>query len=81
MVDFYCAEVKLAIELDGDSHFLPSAQAYDEERLRFIEAHGVRVIRFLNADVMHNLDGVLLALDAYIDRFVPPPHNNKQAPS
>ncbi len=59
MLDFYSPEVKLAIELDGDSHFQPGAREYDARRQDFIESFGIHVVRVLNCDVYENLDGVL----------------------
>lgn len=57
IVDFAANDPKLVIEIDGDSH---SAQAqYDAARTRFLEQHGYAVLRFTNADVMTNMDGVL----------------------
>ena len=59
VLDFYCPECKLAIELDGTSHDNENTQEYDDERTKFLNALGVKVIRFRNIDVKENLDGVL----------------------
>jgi very-short-patch-repair endonuclease/DNA modification methylase len=59
VVDFYCHEARLAIELDGGEHNEPAARARDEERTRFLEARGIRVLRFWNNEVFNNLEGVL----------------------
>ena len=59
IVDFYCAELKLAIEIDGDSHGNDDAQRRDEKRSAFISLKGVRIIRFWNADIHERLEGVL----------------------
>jgi very-short-patch-repair endonuclease len=61
-IDFYSAEIKLAIELDGDSHFQEGARQYDQERQKFIESFGIKIVRFLNSDIYENLDGVLEAI-------------------
>lgn len=58
IVDFYCASRQLAIEVDGDTHFTAEAIAYDEERTKFLEGMGIRVIRYTNDEVMHNAEGV-----------------------
>jgi very-short-patch-repair endonuclease len=58
-IDFYCPAAKLAIELDGDSHFYPAAQHHDEQRQRYVESFGIRCLRFTNSEVYENLDGVL----------------------
>ncbi len=62
VVDFYCPALRLAIELDGDSHFADGAAKHDEVRRCCIESYGIRIVRFLNTDVYENLDGVLEAL-------------------
>lgn len=59
VVDFYCPEKKLVIEVDGDSHFTPEAIAYDKERTRYIQSVGIDVLRVTNAQVMQELDAVL----------------------
>ena len=62
VVDFFCPALHLAIELDGDSHFVDGAARSDERRRRYIESYGIRIVRFLNTDVYDNLDGVLETL-------------------
>jgi len=62
IVDFYCAELKLAIEVDGESHFRERARVDDEHRQASIEHHGVKFLRFANPDVYKNLRGVLEAI-------------------
>jgi very-short-patch-repair endonuclease len=61
-VDFYCVQAKLAIELDGDTHFTSEAKQYDAQRQRYIGAFGIRFLRFANAEVYDNLDGVVEAI-------------------
>lgn len=56
--DFYSPELKLAIELDGETHFVPGAKRADRQRQNVIESHGIRVLRFLNSEIYDNLDGV-----------------------
>ena len=56
IVDFYCAELMLAIEIDGESH--ASQMEYDSERTRRLSSLGVTVIRYGNSDIMNNLSGV-----------------------
>jgi len=55
--DFACHALRLAIEIDGDTHGSDMAQAHDAARTRFIEAEGYRVLRFTNDDV-HKAEGV-----------------------
>lgn len=56
IVDFYCAELLLAIEIDGDSH--AEQKDYDELRTLRLNEYGIRVIRYTNHEVMSNLEGV-----------------------
>ena len=56
VADFACRSLRLVIELDGGQH---ADNLDDIERTRLIEAHGFRVIRFWNNDVLGNTDGVL----------------------
>jgi|ERR687886_3075563 very-short-patch-repair endonuclease len=59
VLDFYSPEIKLAIEIDGESHFQEGVAQYDEERQVFIESAGIKFLRFTNKDVYENLNGVL----------------------
>jgi very-short-patch-repair endonuclease len=54
--DFACLEAKLIVELDGGQHV--EAAGYDENRTRFIEAQGYRVLRFWNNEVLTQTDAV-----------------------
>jgi len=58
ILDFYCPSEKLAVELDGDSHFTDEAIEYDRERTAYLNALNIKVIRFLNTDVYNNLNVV-----------------------
>ena len=62
IVDFYCVEARLVVELDGAVHDAPSAQAYDAERTRHLNGLGIRVVRFPNDAVWQDLRGVLAAI-------------------
>ena len=57
ITDFYCAERKLVIEIDGDTH--AEQRRYDASRTAWLEKQGIRVIRFNNRDVLNNLPNVL----------------------
>ena len=58
VVDFYCAQLKLAIEIDGESHFANEAQKLDQIRQQILEKHGIKFLRFTNEDVTRNVAGV-----------------------
>lgn len=59
VVDFYCPELKLVIEIDGDSHFEPGAQVADMDRERYLHGFKMRVLRFSNQDVEYNIGDVM----------------------
>ena len=59
VIDFYCPSEKLAIELDGEVHFVDRPGLKDRTRREFIEAKGIRVIRFENKKVFEETDWVL----------------------
>jgi very-short-patch-repair endonuclease len=58
IVDFYCAKLKLVIEIDGDSHFTNDGKDYDQERTQILEGYGLRVMRFTNDEVLKDFAGV-----------------------
>jgi very-short-patch-repair endonuclease len=62
VLDFYCPKQKLAIEIDGDSHFIDRAEEYDRERQTVIESYGIKFLRFTNAEVSENIDGVVMKI-------------------
>ena len=64
VVDFYCPTARLAIELDGDSHCSQEVAKRDSMRQAWMEAQGVRVLRFLNDDVFNDIEAVLAVLHA-----------------
>jgi very-short-patch-repair endonuclease len=59
VLDFFSAEIKLGIELDGHSHFQSGAHEYDQKRQQFIESFGIKFVRILNTEIYQNLEGVL----------------------
>jgi len=59
VLDFYCPQAKLAIEVDGDSHFGDGAEPRDARRQSYIESFGIRFLRCTNADVYDNIEGVI----------------------
>ena len=62
IVDFYCHELGLVIELDGSQHGTDDAVEYDAERTKFLEALGFKVVRYWNHDVLGNTEVVLEGL-------------------
>ena len=62
IVDFYCHELGLVIELDGSQHGTDDAIEYDAERTKFLEALGLKVVRYWNNDLLGNTEVVLVNL-------------------
>ena len=60
--DFVCQAARLVVELDGDTHAV--SEAYDARRTAFLEGEGYRVLRFGNAEVTGNVEGVAAAIRA-----------------
>lgn len=54
IIDFYCPELKLAIELDGDVHGVPEQKEYDKARQKYLEAFGIKFIRIKNEEYIGN---------------------------
>jgi very-short-patch-repair endonuclease len=59
VADFYCHKLKLVIEIDGASHNQSEQIFYDEIRTRVMNEFGLRVLRFSNEEVFHNIDQVI----------------------
>ena len=66
IVDFYCSKLKLAIEIDGESH--DGRFLYDMERQRVLESAGLTVLRFNDSDVKKDTDNVLMAIEGWVER-------------
>ncbi len=73
ILDFYCHELKLAIELDGGQHNELSAKQYDEDRTRYLNEQGIRVIRFWNNEVLQQTESVLDSLWNTLFSLTPTP--------
>ena len=63
IVDFYCAEAKLIVELDGSQHYEEKEMKYDTERTNYLEQYGIRVLRIPNNEVSRNFSGVCEYID------------------
>ncbi|NVO21328.1 MAG: endonuclease domain-containing protein [Bacteroidetes bacterium] len=62
ILDFYCVEHKIAIEIDGSIHQAPEIHEYDDHRTTVLEELGLRVLRFSNKEVVNNLGEVLSSI-------------------
>ena len=67
IVDFYCPELRLAIEIDGYQHYLEGNYEYDVKRTKYIEAQDIYVLRFANTDVNRDFEYVKYTIDVVCD--------------
>lgn len=58
IVDFYCHQAKLAIEIDGSQHFEEQGVTYDAERTAILNSYGLQVLRFTNRDINNEFTAV-----------------------
>ena len=71
VVDFVCLDHRLVVEIDGGQH---GKQAnYDQQRTKFMEAKGFRVLRFWNHEVLTNIEGVLQTIENALSSPHPDP--------
>ena len=68
IADFYSAQAKLVIELDGGGHYTADAQRCDEERTAFLESYGLTVVRISNSEVNSNFRGVCDYIDLCVEQ-------------
>ena len=67
IVDFFCNELMLAIEVDGESHY--GNEENDIIRQRKLESLGIKYLRFDDLEVKYNLDGVVKEIEKWIDDY------------
>ena len=67
-IAFYCAPARLAIEVDGEAHARGNRPARDATRDAWLDAHGVRVLRYPASDVLTNIEGVVRQIIAIAAR-------------
>ena len=67
VLDFYCHEAKLAVELDGGRHNTVEARKKDDRRTRFLADKGIKILRFWNNEVFEETEGMLEAIALAID--------------
>ena len=66
IVDFYSAQAKLVIELDGSQHYEEESIKKDEERTAFLEAYGLKIIRIPNNEVNREFNAVCEYIDSMV---------------
>ena len=71
VLDFYCHEHKLRVELDGGQHYESAGIQHDEQYQAFLTSHSIRTLRFSNKDVLQHLEAVLLQIAEAIKPLTP----------
>jgi very-short-patch-repair endonuclease len=72
ILDFYCSTLKLAIEIDGNSHYDNDALLADKSREDYLKSINIKVLRFTNPEITDNLNGVIIKLSNYINNHTTP---------
>jgi very-short-patch-repair endonuclease len=82
ILDFYCPSLKLAIEIDGNTHFLGEKSAkYDLSREKYLNQFGITVLRYTNYDVYNSLDAVIFDMDEVISELLRKENLSKNPPA
>ncbi|MCL2838337.1 MAG: endonuclease domain-containing protein [Oscillospiraceae bacterium] len=66
IVDFYCPNAKLVIELDGSQHYKEETAEYDVLRTEYLNSLDIHVLRFSNRDIENNFEGVCQSIEKTI---------------
>jgi len=69
VVDFYCPEKKIIVEIDGDSHATDTGIENDQERAKYLAGLGYKIVRYQNSDVLNNIDGVFEDLSGRLSQL------------
>ncbi len=67
VVDFYCPQKKLVVELDGAQHNFEENMAYDQTRTKIFNDLGITVLRFWNTDIFNNIDTVCEEIKRHLE--------------
>lgn len=62
VADFVCKRAKLIVEIDGETHFSEAGAVHDARRTAYLEGRGYRVLRFSNAEITGNPEGVFAVM-------------------
>lgn len=74
IVDFFCKELNLVIEVDGPTHMeTDGAEVRDRQREIYLKQYGLNVLRFTNEDIYRALDGVVARILRVIEELQPVP--------
>lgn len=70
VLDFYCPKYKIAVELDGDSHFTEDGKIYDKMRTEYLENKGIKILRFFNSEVRGDLNEVIKKIKIRLTQII-----------
>lgn len=70
IADFYCHQLKLIVEIDGEYHHLPEQIEKDLERTQILESNDLQLIRFTNEEVQENLENVITKITSKINEII-----------
>jgi very-short-patch-repair endonuclease len=73
ILDFYCHERRLAVEVDGGQHLEPAAGEYDRRRTDYLRGLGIRVLRFNNVEVLTETESVMQVILEALEKPSPNP--------
>lgn len=77
IADFYCASVRLAIELDGSQHYSKDGKSYDSFRTEKLEKNSVTVLRICNRDIDRNFENACAYIDSTVKSLAKEKNNGK----
>jgi very-short-patch-repair endonuclease len=80
IVDFYCHELKLIIEVDGEIHSLPGKINYDSKRDKILKINGYHIIRLTNLEIQTELDSTINKIILYISKILSPFQGDHRGP-
>ena len=66
ILDFYCTQLRLCIEVDGESHLTEEARKHDQRRNEYLRGLGIHTMRFPNDQVRNNWDQVIQSIDSFL---------------
>ena len=72
IVDFYCAEAQIVVELDGSQHFNEKNRMADEERTAYLQEYGITVLRIPNNEIFRNFRSVCEYIDGAVRQSLRP---------
>ena len=81
ILDFYCDDARLAVEVDGSGHEHPDQARHDARRTQWLNLRGIAVHRIAARDVLGNLEGVLVSLKERVCGEAPPPLRGPPPPT